>query len=1046
LDKKLILRADKIQINLVNDDKNSKFELIAFKKALGLNDYLNLFSNIEIKNLIVNKHKFFLSYANKKLALKNNNFDFNLRYKIDKKKHIIYNTINILEKDDKIKVKANVNVDFKSKKIRVFSTILSDNFFVKLRAKINQNTNEYSLKTKKFKIHSLNFLSNIFKFDSSAKAWIEDRLKFKSLEISKINISSKGLDVKKILKNIQVNLKFNDFSLRYLDDAPKLKAKTLSASLRDGNIYFGLKDAFVDKINIDKSKIALLDAFSKKARVAFDIKTNFFPRPTFVLKMKEVNEGVKEWAIRRLKAKEYKIFSAKNTIKLSDGSFDYHTFDLFAMAKNANFVFKGEQNTLHTNILYTRFKKGDIRFFFDTPSVNGYKLDSSKAILHNAFDDSIALELDLHSKNAFDSRPLNILKAYGILVPFAQLDGKSKTNVNILFPIHGNEKIKVKADYDTTSSDFSYHGIKFLAKKLKFILKDNVISLAKSCVFYVKGFTLDHVKSNFYLNSMHMIFNSSLRDKYGIVKGRLINSYDVKNGILSGYFNIKHAKYPQLLNITNEQIPYSVYFAKQIKAYFPTLETFYTYDEKKGYSLEMQDLQKLYNFIPFFDEFEISNGFIRMQGTNLDDINLQARLSGFNLPVYLKRKQLKSVLVNARIKNQNDIVLNSAKKNLNLHINFARKLNISGSLKNIGFKVKLKNEKNIKKAETYKENINKSFDLGKFILPKIDVDFQNGFFAFNSNQINFDKLNFTSNKRNLYLVLNDKKTTLDISKKKRKMNISLKNANDDFVNRLFGKVVLKDGSANLYAKGDMGVLNGHIDLNSTKVQNIALINRLIIFLNLINPVSTLQTTTKVIEQKFDTGSYFLKKGLLKFKYTKKNELLNFYSIKTFGKMANFDARLKIFVKKKKLDGAVKIIFMKDYSAIVGQIPILNYILLGDDKNVYMLADIKGSPSNPDVQTHITKETSLIPFKLLGRIMIVPIRALSNLIQNTNDKNASKNLNATKNINKKSSKIKKDGVTGKKNSKNNSSKIENINHNVILEEEKNQLSKKVENTK
>ena len=64
-----------------------------------------------------------------------------------------------------------------------------------------------------------------------------------------------------------------------------------------------------------------------------------------------------------------------------------------------------------------------------------------------------------------------------------------------------------------------------------------------------------------------------------------------------------------------------------------------------------------------------------------------------------------------------------------------------------------------------------------------------------------------------------------------------------------------------------------------------------------------------------------------------------------------------------LTSNVKLIFLKDYSKIVGAIPVINYVLLGDNNRVETEVNIKGDIENPEISTNFTKDTITAPVNI-----------------------------------------------------------------------------------
>ncbi|PZP11104.1 MAG: DUF3971 domain-containing protein, partial [Aliarcobacter butzleri] len=86
---------------------------------------------------------------------------------------------------------------------------------------------------------------------------------------------------------------------------------------------------------------------------------------------------------------------------------------------------------------------------------------------------------------------------------------------------------------------------------------------------------------------------------------------------------------------------------------------------------------------------------------------------------------------------------------------------------------------------------------------------------------------------------------------------------------------------------------------------------------------------------------------------------------------------------------MNLIFFKDYANIVGAIPVLNYIILGDENRVETKININGSLDNPTIATNLTTDTFNIPSNIVKRVINSPVRFFDNI--NNLEKEDSKSI-------------------------------------------------------
>ena len=95
-----------------------------------------------------------------------------------------------------------------------------------------------------------------------------------------------------------------------------------------------------------------------------------------------------------------------------------------------------------------------------------------------------------------------------------------------------------------------------------------------------------------------------------------------------------------------------------------------------------------------------------------------------------------------------------------------------------------------------------------------------------------------------------------------------------------------------------------------------------------------------------------------------------------GNGIDFDGKGKIDLNNMTINSDIKLIFLKDYSKIVGIIPVVNYVLLGNNNRVETQVNLFGDLDNPKISTNLTKDTFSIPMNIAKRILSSPSMLLN----------------------------------------------------------------------
>jgi hypothetical protein len=202
--------------------------------------------------------------------------------------------------------------------------------------------------------------------------------------------------------------------------------------------------------------------------------------------------------------------------------------------------------------------------------------------------------------------------------------------------------------------------------------------------------------------------------------------------------------------------------------------------------------------------------------------------------------------------------------------------------------------------------------------------------------------------------------------------------NDQFLNALIGKKLVEGGNINIDAEGLNDIIKGKATIEDSKIVDLAILNNLLILINtspgLINPLLAIPSVVGMATNDgFNLNGYRIVNGTIDFVYDVNNKFLNMEKIFTKGNGIDFDGFMTINFNTFDIDSKMKLVFFKNYSKIVGAIPVVNYILLGDENRVSTQVEIYGTLDEPKYKTKFVKEGATAPLNLIKRIIISPLK-------------------------------------------------------------------------
>ena len=165
-------------------------------------------------------------------------------------------------------------------------------------------------------------------------------------------------------------------------------------------------------------------------------------------------------------------------------------------------------------------------------------------------------------------------------------------------------------------------------------------------------------------------------------------------------------------------------------------------------------------------------------------------------------------------------------------------------------------------------------------------------------------------------------------------------------------------------------------LKDVKIEDLAILNNLLLFINtspaLINPLLAIPSVVGMATTGgFNLTGYRVIDGVLEFDYHQDKKLLDFTRVVTVGNGIDFDGLGTVDLNTGTIKSTINLIFLKDYSKIVGAIPIVNYVLLGKDKRVETKVNIFGPLENPKISTNLTKDAFSVPLNIAKRVLTSP---------------------------------------------------------------------------
>jgi len=633
------------------------------------------------------------------------------------------------------------------------------------------------------------------------------------------------------------------------------------------------------------------------------------------------------------------------------------------------FYFDKNLKPIKANKVFIKYIKNDIFLTFKKPKYNNINLDNTSVKIQDIKKNTI-LRIDLNTNNIFDNKVKNILHYYGVDLSVEQYSGQNNVNAKININLKTlNTDVEINAKIK--NSNIKYEDKLIKSKNLIVSYKDKILDMnIKTGNISYDNMAINFDKLNLKLKDEIIDINTNngyiIYDKEKVKYTNIIAN--IKNEIISSNIKKLYIKeYDILLN--NNKILFNQKIKKiNVKTNLIANDSDITIDANYYINTKKSDgYIKINSFIKK-DLFAFRNKEFNYEYENIEDThNLRIDKYALFYTKYGKAKHIIQI-------NKFSPILREIKFLKNVSNNATIRIQTNNNFKSTNMYLS-KAEFDIDDKKFDKYNNQKS----KYsYLPKIDMDIYKSKIAYDGRYVYIKsaRVNIINNKTNINIIPLDDSGKININVVGKHIKVDARNLSSKFLNRVMKENRFKGGRLDLYVNSTPRDVNGKVRFHKITVKNVRVLNNLITFINTtpayFNPILALPTLFHLGETNFSTNGYLIKEGSANFTYNIKDKLLKVSSIYTKGVMADFKGKLTANFANNKLNSKMQVIFLKDYSRIIKNIPILGYIIVGKDGNFETEVDIDGSFEKQTFQTHILKNTTGGILNMIKRTISIPL--------------------------------------------------------------------------
>ncbi|MGP2655983.1 YhdP family protein [Malaciobacter sp. WC5094] len=911
LDKKLIVDVENIEYKSKKSQVQSSYDDLKKNIEL-LPNILKIFERIHVERLKIDGNEFTISLNNKSIYLDNKfiNFSSNIKFL---SQQIVFDMYSLYLKDVDLLLDGKVRVDYFNEKLDYFGKYYYPKVSGDLKLEMTDKLANFYINSNKFK--SLKFLKQFFRLPNEAEDWMYENVEA-SLKLEDF-YGQFDLERKTVVeKSLRGTAKLYDAKVNFHKGVSPVKSKLINLEFKKGNLYINLNKPTYKNISINGSNVVIRNLASEKkgvVEVNIKAKTKLNTQIIDLLKVFDVHIPL---------VQETGITNASVILKIPYSLKKEMTTKGFFTVKNA------------------KIKANEFEFFTKNANI---VLDGSIVEIKNS--DFAYLDM-LNSKINNLKLDTKTLKAKGDVLIEEFVVKTTDTNIVDIT----NKKSKLALDFN----EAVLVSLEDLALSINVEENINVILKDLSKIYEYSSLMKENSIKNGAL-SLNIIDKDNLSFEGSISglnypiyeKSNLVESLEIQGKLKDNkvYISSKNDKLKLFAEKENIEIFLKDYTVDLSKEENSKTSTQVLTIKGEDIVLKTKD-----------DKYYLKNFKAKI---NKDKIDFEAFVNNLELPLLKHGKKVTSLNIQGLVF-KDEIKINTLNKDLFVKIKDKNKIDLD--ISNYDVLVNLKDEE---KNDFTKINLN-----GKNSTIIINNEFK--FLA--------DTYEFRLKEDNSkYLHLKHKKTDITYKvSKEGKIDIYANNVSDEFVNTIFNKEIIENGKLMFLANGFEDNLKGKVLLTNVKIKDLAIINNLLIFIHsspaLINPLLAVPSVVSMASNKgFNLTGYKIIDGVLEFVYDNKKKILDVNKLITVGNGIDFDGKGKVNLNDMTLDSKIKLIFFKDYSAIVGSIPVVNYVLLGENKRVATQVNIFGDLSNPKISTNLTKDAFSVPVNIGKRILESPVK-------------------------------------------------------------------------
>jgi len=660
--------------------------------------------------------------------------------------------------------------------------------------------------------------------------------------------------------------------------------------------------------------------------ISFDLSSHAFTDLKTIIDKFDMVPAVRSWVVDKVKAEKYELCSLHGKGSIVNGKFDLDmdTLEGEVLFSGAKIAFQEDLSPVVASSFVLTYKEYGLYFDLKEPHYKGKDLNGSSVSIIDLDTNDTRLKLDLKMVTPFDRTVYNLLKSYDLHIPVRQESG----SVSARF----QADIGLKQNNNNFVVDVDFSQGKVWIDKVK-------LAIEKGSLHYGDGYVS---LQNVYLKDT--LYQGNLNGEINLKKKQVDLIFDAK------YIKLGENK-KELFVLKDQKLPLSIKYKNTVHVEIPEL-SFSLDNNKTETMIEIKDLNKIRPYLTDTSILE-SGGSVIVQTKDFKTYTFTGKMKRTTCFIYENKDECKVLVPFEGKITPTDGNFYAFNKRFHYNKSKARvkleNLNIDLE-KFLQSKNKDTKSKKAHKIILLGKNSNLRYGEYTLVVDSYDVAVKANGDIKAIGSADGDIVKFTKIKD---------MTTIQALRIKDKVLHPLVNFNG-----------LQEGRYTLKTSGKLGKdMKGEIIVEGGVMKGFTAYNNTLAFINTLPALAVLHNPG------YSQEGFHIEKGFASYRMIGQTKII-FDSIHIKGGTANIVGKGEIDLIKKTINMNLAIQVAREFGEVVGSLPLVGYILMGEDKSLTVGLTITGSLDKPVVKTTTAQDIASFPLQILKRTLESPIKMLT----------------------------------------------------------------------